>query len=167
MAAYPGQQDPDQQGYALLWWLAPIGLVLALLLVGYIAVSALGGAGGSSEVSSASAARRALPVYWVVKAGDSYSRIVERTGLTMEQLEAFNPRTDPTTIIAGQRIKLRLHVPKAARKPLGPRFWTVRKGQSFGSIAARTGRSIDRLRRLNPKLKPEALRIGDRVRLRR
>ena len=43
----------------------------------------------------------------------------------------------------------------------------MRTGQSFGSIAARTGRSIEWLRRLNPKLKPSELQPGDRVRLRR
>ena len=53
------------------------------------------------------------------------------------------------------------------RKRLGPRFWKVKQGQSFGSIAAKTGKPIDTLLRLNPKLKPEKLQVGDRVRLRR
>ena len=41
--------------------------------------------------------------------------------------------------------------------PLGPRYWTVRSGQSFGSIAARTGHDIGSLQRLNPRLKATAL----------
>jgi len=167
MPAYPGQQEPDPQGYALLWWLAPIGLIIALLLVGYLAVSTLGGAGGSPDVVPAAATDRKLPVFWTVKAGDTYSRIADKTGLTLAQLEKFNPRVDPTTIVAGQRIKLRLKVPTAPPKRLGPRFWKVRAGQSFGSIAAETGIPIDRLRQLNRKLKPQALQVGDRVRLRR
>ena len=79
----------------------------------------------------------------------------------------FNPRTNPSTIRPGQLIKLRENVPPPPRKPLGPKFWKVRTGQSFGSIAAATGKPIDRLIALNKRLKPEELRPGDRVRLRR
>lgn len=46
-------------------------------------------------------------------------------------------------------------------------FWTVRAGESFGSIAAKTGINIDKLEELNPQLKPASLQPGDRVRLRR
>jgi LysM repeat protein len=166
MAAQPGQHEPHQQHTMLLWWLVPVGLVVALLLVGVVTVASLSGSGGSPESAGASAPRN-LPPYWIVKPGDTYSRIAQRTGLSMDQLETFNPLTDPTTIAPGQRIKLRLHVPKPPPKPLGPRFWTVRQGQSFGSIAAKTGHRIATLQHLNPKLKPEALQIGDRVRLRR
>ena len=87
--------------------------------------------------------------------------------MSVEQLEAFNPRTNPTTIRPGQRIKLREKVPPPAPKPLGPKFWKVRQGQSFGSIAAATGKPIDTLTALNKRLKPEELKPGDRVRLRR
>ena len=48
-----------------------------------------------------------------------------------------------------------------------PMFWTVRAGQSFGSIAAKTRINITKLEQLNPRLKPSALQPGDRVRLRR
>ena len=158
----------DQQHSTLLmWWLVPLGLVVALLAVGAITVASLSGAGGGGSASGrAEAATRKLPPYWTVKAGDTYSHISAKTGLTIDDLETFNPTTDPATIAPGQRLKLRLHVPKV-RKRLGPRFWTVRHGQSFGSIAAKTGKPIGRLMRLNPKLKPSALQVGDRVKLRR
>ena len=85
----------------------------------------------------------------------------------MAELEAFNPNVDPVGISPGQRLKLRLHVPAPRAKPLGPMFWTVRAGQSFGSIAAKTRINITKLEQLNPRLKPSALQPGDRVRLRR
>ena len=87
--------------------------------------------------------------------------------MTVDELQTFNPRTDPTSLVPGQRIKLRLRVPPPAPKRLGPKYWTVRTGQSYGSIAAATGHNIDTLQRLNPKLKASELRPGDRVRLRR
>jgi LysM repeat protein len=168
-AAPHGPDDGQWHATVLWWWLVPVGLVAALLLIGFIAVTSLNGSGDGSESAGAaeSSVARKLPVYWDVKRGDTYSSIAHRTGLSIDQLETFNPRTDPTTIAPGQRIKLRLHVPPAPPKPLGPRFWTIRTGQSFGSIAAATGHRIDALRGLNPKLKPELLQPGDRVRLRR
>jgi LysM repeat protein len=42
----------------------------------------------------------------------------------------------------------------------------VRRGESFGSIAAKTGQNIVKLERLNPRLKPTTLQPGDKVRLR-
>jgi LysM repeat protein len=42
----------------------------------------------------------------------------------------------------------------------------VRRGESFGLIAAKTGIGIDKLEQLNPRLKPTTLQPGDRVRLR-
>jgi peptidoglycan DL-endopeptidase CwlS len=169
MATQGQHPSGDQQHTTLLmWWLVPLGLVVALLAVGAITVASLSGAGGGGGEAEqvAEAATRKLPPYWIVKAGDTYSHIAEKTGLTIDDLETFNPTTDPTTIAPGQRLKLRLHVPKV-RPRLGPRFWTVRQGQSFGSIAARTGKPIGRLIALNLKLKPSALQVGDRVRLRR
>jgi LysM repeat protein len=42
----------------------------------------------------------------------------------------------------------------------------VRAGDTFGTIAARTGVPIATLQRLNPNVKPTALYIGERIRLR-
>lgn len=143
-----------------------VGLVA---LFGTIVVVTITSIGGDDDPAGAVGQRQAprddLPVYWTVKRGDTYVGIAEKTGLTVDDLETFNPRTDPSTIQPGQRLKLRAKVPR--RKPrLGPKWATVRTGDSFGSVAAKTGKSITRLQELNPKLKPTALRPGDRIRLR-
>lgn len=49
----------------------------------------------------------------------------------------------------GQRLNLWAHPPAPRPKPLGPRFWTVRAGESFGSIAAKTGIDLTKLEELN------------------
>lgn len=118
-----------------------------------------------SHANAPGAARR-LPPYWIVRPGDSYSEISARTGLTVYQLELLNPDVDPQSLTPGLRLQLWRHPPAPPPKPLGPQFWTVRPGDSFGLIAAKTGINLNRLEQLNPQLKPSALQPGDRVRLR-
>lgn len=150
-----------------LHYLVPGGLVALLLAVVAVTAMSLGGSGsgGASDRDTRHAAR--FGPYWTVKRGQTYAQIAQKTGLSIDQLETFNPHTDPSGLAPGTRIKLRLRVPPPKPKPKGPRFWTVRTGQSYGSIAAKTGPSIIALQRLNPRLKPDELHPGDRIRLRR
>jgi hypothetical protein len=100
--------------------------------------------------------------------GETLTTISGKTGLSVATLEAYNPTIDPQSLIPGERLNLWRHPPtrRPNPKPLGPRFWTVRPGQSFGSIAAKTRISIVKLEELNRQLRPSALQPGDRVRLR-
>lgn len=114
------------------------------------------------------AATRRLPPYWRVRAGDSFALIAAKTGLSVDQLQAYNPNVDPLALSPGERLNLwqnppRPRGPKA--KP-GPMFWVVRPGQSFGSIAASTRIDITTLEQLNPNIPPAKIQPGDRVRLR-
>ena len=93
----------------------------------------------------------------------TYARVAQKTGLTIDELETFNPYTDASTIQPGQRLKLRAKVAPPKPKPLGPTSVVVRSGDSFSSIGAKTGKPISRLQRLNPKLKATTLQPGDRV----
>jgi LysM repeat protein len=109
---------------------------------------------------------RKIPPYWTVRPGDTFSEISQRTGLTLAELQAYNRDVDPESLEPGQRLNLWAHPPVSRPPPPGPLFWTVRPGQSFGSIAASTGKSLAVLEQLNPALKPANLQPGDRVRLR-
>ena len=149
-------------------YLIAVGLVILLVAIVVVAATTLTGATPATSAEQTRAAElRKLPVYWKVHTGDTYERIAQKTGLTVAELETFNRYVDPAAIRPGQRLKLRLHVPKPKPKPLGPRFHTLRTGESFGSIAAKTGVPITRLQQLNPKLKATALQPGTRVRLRK
>jgi LysM repeat protein len=46
-----------------------------------------------------------------------------------------------------------------------PPYWTVRTGDSFASIAAKTGLSVDTLQAYNPNVNPLALTPGQRLNL--
>lgn len=161
----PGGVDPGdrhQTAYLILG-----GMLLLLLVIIVVGVTSYGADGDDAQATSerASPARR-LPVYWTVRRGDTYVRIAQRTGLSVGDLETFNPLVDPAAIQPGQRLKLRAKVPGPKPKSLGPKYFTVRSGDSYGSIAAKSGKDITRLQQLNPKLKAAELQPGDRVRLR-
>jgi spore germination protein YaaH len=49
----------------------------------------------------------------------------------------------------------------------GARFYNVRPGDSLTSIAGKTGISIATIRNLNPRIDPNSLQPGQRLRLRR
>lgn len=154
-----GHDDARTTPYIILGGLGALFVAMIVVIVASLT--------GSPAPSAGDAALRRLAPYWTVHQGESYSSIAEKTGLSVEQLETFNPYTNPATIVPGQRLKLRLHPPPPPPKPKGPKFWTIRTGDSFGSVAAKTGHNINKLQQLNPKLKPTTLQPGDRMRLRR
>ena len=116
-ASPPDGASVNQRGSVMLWYLVPIGAVGLFVAVSIMVAASLAGSDSSSAATER--ANGKLAPYWIVKAGQTYGQIAAKTGLSIDQLEAFNPHTDPGTIAVGQRIKLRLHVPGAA-KALGP-----------------------------------------------
>jgi len=148
-------------------YFAPAALVALVAAVVVVVVSPPRiSATHSHRAASHHAAARRIPPYWTVAPGDTYATISAKTGLSIGQLEALNPDTDPYGLVPGMRLKLVLHPPAPPPKPLGPRFWTVRPGQSFGLIAEKTAINLATLEHLNPRLNPNTLQPGDRVRLR-
>jgi LysM repeat protein len=89
--------------------LAPVALVaFAAALVLVISTSGGRPSSSSSGANSKSAAHsRPTRATYVVKPGDTLSKISLRTGLSVERLEALNPDLDPIALAPGQRIKLR------------------------------------------------------------
>ena len=145
--------------------LAALATVVAATIV-VVVKSPFSSAGRSGRAGALHATPPHLRPYWTVHPGDTLTTISAKTGLTIAQLEAFNPNIDPGALVPGQRLNLWRHPPQPRHKPLGPRIWTVRSGDSFGLIAAKTRINIAKLEQLNPQLKPATLQPGDRVKLR-
>lgn len=142
-------------------------LVVLLVATAVIAATTLTGSDVAPSAGAATEKPRKLPVYYKVRSGDSYQSIARKTGLTVQELETFNPYVNPDTIQPGQRLQLRARVPRGKAKAPGPRFYTVRSGDTFSSIAQKTDHSMVHLLDINPKIKPETLVPGQRLRLRR
>jgi LysM repeat protein len=114
---------PDQRrrGFRPVHLLAPLALiVVAVAVVVVIANSDVTGGddddGGEVTTTQASDTDtttapnrkgRRLRRNYVVKPGDSFGSIAEKTGVSVAQLEQLNPDVDPQALVVGQRIKLR------------------------------------------------------------
>jgi LysM repeat protein len=105
--------------------LAPASLALFSVILLVILVSSLGGDSSSTTPAksrtverSSSASHRgtstttATPAqgerrFYVVKPGDTLSKISVATGVSVEQLQVLNPAIDPHALVNGERIRLR------------------------------------------------------------
>jgi hypothetical protein len=85
----------------------------------------------------------------------SVAVLLERSGL---EHGSSSPRTTTTT----HRIPPSPQISTTANKR---EYWRVRAGDTFGVISARTGVSVARIQRLNPKVTSTSLFIGEKVRI--
>ncbi len=151
-------------------YVGPLALLVVLAVFAALITHPLGGSSARDRTPVAShATGRHVPPYYTVQSGDTFSSIALKTGLTVSQLEVMNPEVDVLNLIPGEQLKLQAHPQRPRQpppKPLGPLFWIVQDGQSFGSIAEQTGIDLTTLEALNPHLNPATLQPGARVRLR-
>jgi LysM repeat protein len=113
---------PDQRrrGFRPVHLLAPLALVAVAVAVAVVIANSDvtgGDEDNGGEVTTTQATdtettttprqgRRQRRNY-VVKPGDSFGSIAEKTGVSIAQLEQLNPDVDPQALVVGQRIKLR------------------------------------------------------------
>lgn len=84
-----------------------------------------GNAGGSTQPTGGTV--------YIVKAGDTLSKIAARYGTTYQVIAAYNGIADPNLIFAGQKIKIPVGSTGAQA---APKTYTVKKGDSLWAIAA-------------------------------
>jgi LysM repeat protein len=95
---------------------AIIALAVAFIVLLVIVVSSLGGGGGSGgnatrtigrTKSSKTAANGSQRKVYVVKPGDTFSRIAHKVGIPVDRLQTLNPKIDQFSLQSGDRVKLR------------------------------------------------------------
>ncbi len=102
-----------------------------------------------------------------VRAGDTFSGIAARKGMTTAQLKKINPRIrDINKIDVGQTIHIRLAKKAAAASLTATKTYTVKSGDTFGGIAARNDLSVAQLSKLNPQVKDiDRIDVGQKLTL--
>lgn len=98
-------------------YLAPVALIAVLVAV-IVIVSGRGGGGSNHTAPPTQAAHTtatthrpaATPThtFYVVKSGDTLSRISQQTGVSIATLQSLNPSlSDPNALQTGEKIRLR------------------------------------------------------------
>jgi LysM repeat protein len=78
---------------------------------------------------------------------------------------ALNQRGGTTTTTPATTVTTAATTTKQPARRGGPRFYVVQSGDSFGTIAAKEGISVARLEALNRGVSSNALRVGQRLRI--
>jgi len=104
-------------------------------------------------------ARYAAPAAFLL--GVTIAVLLIRSGLggSGQLATTLGPVTRPSTAQVA---------PTSTSTPTGaaePQFYTVRKGDTFGSIAAKEGTTVAQLELLNPGVSSNALQVGQRLRV--
>ncbi len=121
------------------------------------------------KVSTTPAPSGAYKTY-IVKSGDSFSKIARQNGISLAALIKANKGVKPDKISIGQKINIPAHPgkvitkPTVTKKPVAAKgTYIVVKGDSLWGIAKRHGLTLKQLLAVNPKLNPKKLKIGQVV----
>lgn len=94
--------------------------------------------------------------------------LLARAGLHGGGPSARTGTVGPVTGASRPAVQTQLSTATATRavtRAATPRYATVQKGDTFGSIAAKAGTSVSALERLNPGVSSTALQVGQRIRV--
>ena len=106
--------------------------------------------------------------YHKVKSGETLGTIAERYRTTVSTIQRMNGLRS-TRIYVGQRLKVKKSATTATtttQSSAGAKYYSVRKGDTFGKIAQRNNKTISQLKRLNPRVNIDRLSIGQKIRIR-
>ncbi|MCE2490889.1 MAG: LysM peptidoglycan-binding domain-containing protein [Anaerolineae bacterium] len=87
----------------------------------------------------------ASSAWYVVRAGDTFSRIADLYGIAVDQLSELNSNVNVNFLVVGQA----LVVPAVPAPPASRQNYTVRRGDTLNDIALRFGISVEDLARAN------------------
>ena len=91
--------------------------------------------------------------------GDTLGRIAKRYGRTIEDIKQRN-KLRRNAIRAGQKLKVLALVPARQRRKF---VYTIEPGDTLASIAGSFAMNWRQIKRLNPRVNPRRLQIGDTI----
>lgn len=107
--------------------------------------------------------------YHKVRSGETLGSIAEKYRTSVRTIQRLNGMRN-TRIYVGQRLKVKAGAASSSggssSGTTAKKYYKVRSGDTFGRIAQRHGRSINQLKKLNPGININRLKIGQRIRVR-
>ena len=108
--------------------------------------------------------------YYTVKSGDNLKDIASQYNVTVDDLLTWNG-LNSTVINVGQRLKIKgsssqTSTTSTTTSQSSKKYHTVRSGDTLGGIAQRYNTTVSTLQRLNPRVNPRRMQIGQKIRVR-
>jgi membrane-bound lytic murein transglycosylase D len=111
--------------------------------------------------------------YHKVRRGETVSTIAARYGMTERELKSLNgSKIRGNTIFAGSNLKVTNEsfgkgssssAPNTVKT--APKYYKIRKGETLAAIAHKFGVSVNNILKLNSRLNPRKIRVGQKVRI--
>ncbi len=109
-----------------------------------------------------------------VASGETLSEIAAKYNITVEQLKEWNKDDiSGNTVFANTRLKVsednsqsgkkKTEKSTSSSKKKSPKIYTVKSGDTLGSIARKNGLTLDEIKSKNKKLKENSLQIGQKI----
>ncbi len=126
----------------------------------------------NTNVESPGSTEAGNTFYHKVQNGETLASIATRYGTSVNKIMVLNG-LHSTNIYAGQRLKIEsakgatVQETTPVKAPAQEaKYYIIKKGDTFSSIAQRHGKSISQLRKLNPGVNIERISLGQKLRVR-
>ncbi len=123
---------------------------------------------GSDTAKADAAGSDAAPVLTAehkVGRGQTLWQIASMYRISVDELKAMNGITDPTSVQAGQVLKVRTSGSDIVAAATVGRTYKARPGDTLWSIAKANDTSVETIKRLNPNVAKGGLKVGDAVKV--
>jgi LysM repeat protein len=103
---------------------------------------------------------------YVIRSGDTYYTLAQRFNTTVEAIRAANPNVNPNNLQVGQTICIPGTPgpgPQPGQCPTGTNPYVIRSGDTYYALAQRFNTTVDAIRRANPNVDPNNLRVGQTI----
>jgi LysM repeat protein len=99
--------------------------------------------------------------HYIIKAGDTFWDLENRFGLPHGTLQRINPHVNPNKLHPGQTINVFIQEKKITTKK--ENHYTIRAGDTFWDLEEKHGWPHGILQKLNPKVDPNRLHVGQKI----
>jgi LysM repeat protein len=103
---------------------------------------------------------------YTIRAGDTLYALARQNNVSVEVLLRLNPGIDPNSLRVGQTVCLPppgATQPSTVNCPPGLTRYRIQPGDTFYSIAAKSGTTVARIESANPGVNPNSLIVGQLI----
>ena len=101
---------------------------------------------------------------YVIKSGDTFTKIGKAFGVSVPALQELNRTVDPSKLKIGQTINIATSVTSKNKKTnTSSSVYVIKSGDTFTKISKVLGVSVSSMQELNPTVDPTKLKIGQTI----